>query len=344
MDTVFRALRRLAQDGLVVGVPRRGYRVQAPPDPAARDYPLGLVLSGQETEWDPFEQRLVIALQQEAAKQGRTVLTMGRGNRSPGDVAGELLKARVRGVLLNVSDAELSREFVRAGLPVVLAGAWHEHSEIDLVSQDGLGGAMAAAMYLAGRGHTRIGWLGFRVEGNVPQVAERYCGAVGGLARAGLKLAPERTVEVPKGDREAAFEGGRQLLSGPERPTGILALWQPMVVGLLRAAAGLGLTPGRDFELVGWINEEAYEHEYLPLFAGGQVAPAITWSLRRMAQAALARVEERLAHPALPPLCLKIPARLRFGDDRRPEQAEAGRRFRSEAAAAPSSAVKAASG
>lgn len=312
-ETVGRALHHLEAEGLVRSEPRRGYRVLARANDPDRGCPLGLVF--YEKDWDPFERKLMAALQQAATKLGRSVLAVSRGDGAPKELVAKFRSARAWGALLNVSDPRLFDQLKRDGIPAVLVGTWHERPDIDSVSQDGFAGAMAAAAHLAARGHRRIGWLGYALAGGAREIIERTLGAIGGLASLGLRLEPELRMEMPLEDSAAALECARRLLRAPNRPTGILALWQVPAAGLVRAAAEEGLVPGRDFEMVGWSDEESYESEYRPMFGGGPIAPAMTWSLTGMAQAAIARLEQRRAQPGLPPVRLRIPAGLRLPDE-----------------------------
>jgi DNA-binding LacI/PurR family transcriptional regulator len=102
-------------------------------------------------------------------------------------------------------------------------------------------------------------------------------------------------------------------LDRPDRPTAVLALWQEMTSALVAAARQLGLVPGREFEMVGWANEELYESAYLPLFAGGPVPPAVVWSIAEMAGVAVSALKQRRTEPGAPPRHLRVPAKLRAG-------------------------------
>ena len=108
------------------------------------------------------------------------------------------------------------------------------------------------------------------------------------------------------------LERARRLLAGPDRPTGIFALWQGCAWALAREAAERNLEIGRDFELVGWCREEEYEESYAPRFPPGQVPPTVVWSAAAMAEAALDRISLRRADPARTALRIKIPTRLQL--------------------------------
>jgi DNA-binding LacI/PurR family transcriptional regulator len=179
--------------------------------------------------------------------------------------------------------------------------------------QDGFRGGMVAASWLVSRGRRRIAFLGPPVAGARPQIVERYSGALGALARAGLEL-PE-TVRLA-GDAEAEARAA-ELLSRPDRPTGVLALWRGIAVGTVRAARRLGLVIGQDLDIVGWSTAESYETGFRQVLSGGEVPPAVVWSVRELAETAVARLEQRRKNPGLPTIHLRIPVRLKFakGDE-----------------------------
>jgi LacI family transcriptional regulator len=308
--TAQRALRRLESEGLIAAEPRTGYRVLARIHSVESGCPLAVILSSGKPKWDLLQQQIVDRLQAVASRQGIPLLTVGTENASAEDVVRQLLAARAWGTLLNVPDNELRDRLAKAGMPVVKLESPAEDGGIDAVVQDGYGGAMQAAAHLASRGHERIGWVGYELVNANPQITERYAGAVGGLSRFGRELSPDLRVLVPYDDQEAALAGARRLLSRPDRPTAVLALWQPMVRVVVRAAAELGLVPGRDFEMVGWWTEDTREREYDALFPNGPVPPVVTWSIATMAEIAFSRIRERHARPGLPAITLKIPARL----------------------------------
>ena len=311
-NTVQHALRSLVAEGLLAAVPRRGYRVLARANHAERACPIAIVLeSGRET-WDPLQRNLVENLQIAAARRGQSLLAVGADRSSPEEVVRQLLGARAWGALLNLSDPALVELLGQAGMPVVMVEQLDTDPTHDAVVQDGFLGAMLAGACLAERGHDRIAWIGPPLIGSGLQITERYSGAMGGLSRFGKRLAEELCVEVPVGDADAAREAARRLLSLPCRPTAMLALWQPFAQAVVQAARESNLVPGRDFDMVGWWTEEAYDLDYTPMFAGGPVPPAVTWSVTTMAEIAMSRIEERRAKPTLPVIHLRIPTRLRF--------------------------------
>jgi len=313
-STVHRALKSLAAEGLISSAPRRGYRVRPPRAEAGAGAPLAFLIDVERERWDELDQALAAMLQKAAARRGCPLVTLGLPQGDPAGAVARLREARARGAILRTADRAVIEAVAGAGLAAVTVDSWEEALDADAVIQDGFRGAMLAAGHLAACGHRRIAWLGYSPAGASAQVAERLAGAVAGLERAGRELPRELRAEVRVEDVGALAPAARELLSRRDRPDAVLALWQPAGQLLLRIAEELGLVAGRDFAMVGWSTAEAYELTYAPLFRAGQVQPAVVWSVEELAAAAIARIEERLAKPDLPPVHIRIPARLRLAD------------------------------
>jgi DNA-binding LacI/PurR family transcriptional regulator len=314
IDTVSRALRLLEGEGLIAAEARRGYRVQARVNDPDRGCPIAVVVESAEGRWTLLDAGLIDALQKRARAMGRSLLAVGLSGRDPGTVVEQLVASRAWGVVLDATEPKLLDAVQRAGLCVVLAETWDEGGRFDTVVQDGFRGALAATTHLVSRGHERIGWVGLDTRNGHPQVIERYAGAVAGLARAGRALLPDLCVAGSISNLADIRGRARALLSRPDHPTAILSLWQDVAAAVVQAAEDAGRVPGRDFELVGWDTEESYPGRFRSLFRRGRVQPAITWSMARMAEAALDRLEERRRHPHSPALTLEISTQLRLGD------------------------------
>ncbi len=313
--TVRRALKLLQKKGYLSAERGRGYRVLGRALDPARGFPVAFVVSPSEAHLFSANSpghALVSAFQRHAAENRIAFVVVGLGGGGHEDIVEQLKSRRICGVVLDSSDPELVGIVQRSGVPAVAAEAARPGMAIDSVLQDGAGGALLAAEHLVSRGHRRIGYLGPDVGRGDPLVVDRYSGVVGGLARARTKLAREKTgLNRDEAMREAALK----LLSGPKRPTAILALWQTATSGLVQAARELGLVVGKDFEMVGWSTEEDYETGFRILFEGGNVPPAIVWRAASMVETVLERLEVRRGRPDLPAIQLRIPAALRLAGE-----------------------------
>ncbi len=310
IDTVCRALRGLEVEGLVAAEPRRGYRVLARANDPERGCPLAVILPAERRQWDELVVGLVEELRVAASVRGRALLAIGAGGLGPEAILEQLRAARAWGALVSVDDRRLLDALAGSGTPTVLVETWVPGAAFDTVVQDGFRGGMAAAEWLAGRGHERIAWFGHSPRGEHAQIAERFAGAVAGLARSGFGLSAEMRFDEDASGQEELVESARRMLSTSDRPRAVLALWQPHCQALAVAARQLGLVPGGDFDMVGWSTLETVGRTYAPLFAGGAVPPVVAWSTRTMAETALVRLEERRSRPSAPAMTLLVPAQL----------------------------------
>ena len=312
--TARRALKILERGGLIVAEPRRGYRVLGRANDPAKGAPIAYVLpgsAGERAAADGFSAPVLNELQRASARNGWSLLAVDPEGRTDAEVIEQLRVGRACGVILGAINRELLARIREAGIPVITDDAWPEDVEVDAVMQDGFRGGMVAASWLVSRGHRRIAFLGPPVTGARPQIVERYSGALGALARAGLER-PETVRAAGDADAEAKAV---ELLSRPDRPTGILALWRDIAVGTVRAARRLGLVIGQDLDIVGWSTQERYEAGFRQVLSGGEVPPAVVWSVRELAETAVARLEQRRKNPGLPTIHLRIPVRLMFAKE-----------------------------
>jgi DNA-binding LacI/PurR family transcriptional regulator len=313
--TARRALKLLESRGLLAAEPGQGYRVQGRALDPARGFPIAFVVSPAEAHLFTAKRAGQIMLpifQRCAARLGVGFLVVGPGKGGLRDVVEQLESGRISGVLLDSFDPDLIDAVAQVGLPTVVVETWQPGTEVDSVVQDGFGGGLLAAQHLVSRGHKRFGWLGLDVRSRNPLVVDRFGGAVAGLAQEGLKLTRKVT---GAGSNDGMRAAAMKLLSGAKRPTAVFALWQSASAGVSRAARELGLTVGKDFEMVGWANEEDYEEDFGSLFDAGNVPAAITWKMSSMAETALERLELRRNRPDLPAIQLRIPTRLRSHED-----------------------------
>ncbi|HOX05524.1 MAG TPA: GntR family transcriptional regulator [Planctomycetota bacterium] len=306
--TVRRALERLKADGLIRAEPRKGYRVLSLANDPARGCPIAFVRGapGAPEQWDEFHVGLVRELQSAADRRGWPLLAMGGGSLDPAGILARVKTARASAVIIDTHDQDMIRAVRESGVPAMMVDSWIEGCGLDSVMQDGHHGGMLAARHLHELGCRRIAWFG--PDDRSTHELDRFGGFAAGLFGENAMLNPELVFSCPEG---GVLEAARRLLSGRGRPEAVVALWSIYATAIKQVADEAGLVLGRDLQMVGWCAEELYDRDYAPGFAGGQVAPAVTWSLRAMADSAMAVLTERWAHPELPPLRVRVPARLR---------------------------------
>jgi DNA-binding LacI/PurR family transcriptional regulator len=312
--TVHRALKMLAGEGLLVACPRHGYRVVPGAGDPDRGLPVAYVNSTRHevgSGRDEFHKTLLVEFQRVAGSRGWSLLVLDADALTPAAAAEQIAAANCCGAITNTVVPELWTRLSGTGLPAVVVDAWTKDLAGDSVVQDGFMGGLQAGGHLLDKGHSKIAWLGPELEAGNPQVLERFAGAHAALAARSLDFSTRAT--VPLGRPAEALEAARALLKGRSRPKAILALWQDVALAVARAAAELGLVVGRDFAMVGWCTEEEFAAGYAPAFGGRPVPATVTWSIARMADAAMARLKQRRAEPGLAPAMIRIPTAVREG-------------------------------
>ncbi len=309
-STVRRALKKLAAERLIIAESRQGYRGLSRVHDPLRGCPLAFLSWQTEPagSWDPFDEHLLSELTAAASARGWALLARAAGNLSPDEVLEQRASARAFGVALSSLDERVIEAVRKSGLPAMMLDQWVEGAGIDSMMQDGHQGGVIAARYLAEHGCRRIAWFGASPLDRNAHTLARFGGASAGLAGEGCALTPDLIVGALDG---SALEAARALLRTPRRPDGVIALWHRYALAIKQAAAELGLALGRDLQGVGWSPEETYESQYRPAFGTGHVPATLTWSIRTMAQTAVARMAERRENPLLPALSVKIPVQLR---------------------------------
>jgi DNA-binding LacI/PurR family transcriptional regulator len=158
------------------------------------------------------------------------------------------------------SEEEIAR-LETAEVPVVFIDVRHPGLEhFSQVYVDDVAGGRLATKRLLALGHTRIGFVGDRMVNpfNFTSSRDRCRGYREALRHAGVSDEPSYYVEGDHGRLEARALA-RHLLAQDERPTAILAASDTQAVGVLQAAADLGLDVPRELSVVGYDDIELAE-------------------------------------------------------------------------------------
>ncbi len=171
-----------------------------------------------------------------------------------------LRRQRVDGVIVLSLPlfAEDIAQLGSADVPIVLIDTCHPQlSHIHSVTVDDVAGGSAAAGHLLQLGHTRIAFLGDRVDDRMGFVSShsRYAGYRNALRAAGVALRPEYYSEDVHG-RHPARAQALKLLQLPDPPTAIFAASDTQAVGVLEAAREMGLRVPQDLSVIGYDDVE----------------------------------------------------------------------------------------
>ncbi|MBB5786676.1 substrate-binding domain-containing protein [Jiangella mangrovi] len=149
--------------------------------------------------------------------------------------------------------------FLRRGVPVVAVDG-PDRPDVTLVDIDDYGGAAELARHVASLGHHRVAVvaLPLRLDGGRGLVDDARRADIGFVdCRARLSgtedvFGPVPVAEAPSNVIEEGELAARLLLSGPDRPTAIVAQSDLLAVGVIRAAEALGLRVPEDLTVVGF--------------------------------------------------------------------------------------------
>jgi LacI family transcriptional regulator len=135
-------------------------------------------------------------------------------------------------------------------------------SELDVVLADSHQGGFMATQHLISLGHERIGCIAGPAIIN--QSSRRFAGYKQALHDAGLRVEPEL---IMNGNfhPDSGWELGREMLLLPNAPSAIFACNDLMAIGVLRAAAELGLRIPDDLAMVGYDDIELSSYTNPPL-------------------------------------------------------------------------------
>ena len=192
---------------------------------------------------DPFNGELVAGIEDVANQLGYSVIlaTSQAAPEREMSVIRSFRERRLDGVLVASSRVGA----LELDIPVVLINNQHPRRFLHSVSIDNVDGAYQATRHLLELGHTAIAYLG---DGSGLQSdVERYEGY-----RRALTRSREEIVVHGDGKPDAAFQAAKKLFNGSKRPSAIFCYNDMSALGVLQAAAELGLAVPQDLSIVGF--------------------------------------------------------------------------------------------
>jgi LacI family transcriptional regulator len=204
-----------------------------------------------------------------------------------------LLRQRVDGVI--VAPTGQSSETIRpllGRMPVVLIDRDLKDLQLSRVVADNFRGGYDAMHYLLNLGHRQIAVVGGPRHSDA--MIQRIGGARQACADAGVTLDPANVLMGEWSELEIGYRLAFDLLAKPTRPTAIFALTDVIAVGIMHAAAELGIRLPHDLSIVGFDN--------IPL--ASHILPALTTvaqPISAMAEQATALLLNRLREGSAEP-------------------------------------------
>ncbi len=229
----------------------------------------------------PFFSALVFAVEKTLfSSDYRALICSAEERRDKEDAYIEMLmRQRVDGVILvpTGQSTDNVRRLLDEGVPVVLVDRDIPNLAINRVLCDNYQGGVMAIDHLLALGHRRISVIGGPEYSEA--IIDRMNGARAALASAGIALDPSLFVTGSMPQFEMGYTAGLKVLDRPDRPTAIFAFNDVMAIGVMHAAAELGLRLPDDLSVVGFddIPIAAYSIPELttvaqPIYAMGETA------------------------------------------------------------------------
>jgi LacI family transcriptional regulator len=220
-----------------------------------RSFTIGLLLDNIR---NPFYGDFLDGVTDALAKTDFQVLVGSAGftAQSQSRLADAMIDRAMDGLILVAPSMSRSQVIaVAKTIPTVVIGHHDTGDEYDSVVDDDLAGATLVVDHLVALGHRRIAHASATARaGQWTRRPEqvRSDGYRQAMHRHGLDDAV--AVASTSYSEEGGYQAGRELLSGPHRPTAIFAGADFAALGVLRAASELGLRIPDDLSLAGYDN------------------------------------------------------------------------------------------
>lgn len=176
-----------------------------------------------------------------------------------------MLEHRVDGIILcpvSGSSKEPIEKILKLDIPIVHAVREIMNLECDYVGIHYFNGAKLAVNHLLENRHSRIAFIGGRMESTAWQ--QRLAGYSEAIQQAGLEVDPSIIISTAA-TREGGVIGVKQLLSQGTPPSAIFCFNDLVALGVMEALRGAGLIPGKDIAVVGFDNIPEAEMTNPPL-------------------------------------------------------------------------------
>lgn len=214
-----------------------------------------------------------------------------------------LLRQRVEGIIIDSSARDTSSliELHENNIPIVLFDRILPDVPCNQVFCDNSQGGYSAIEHLVELGHRRIGVV---AAPSYPETLQRRLrGTREAVAAFGIDDDPELVIVGDTQLFDMGYEAGKHLLSLSERPTAIFALTDVTAVGVMHAAAEMGLRIPDDLSLIGY-DDVPFASYTVPSMT------TIAQPFVEMGTTAVDLLLKQIADPDLPPAKAVLPTRL----------------------------------
>ena len=238
---------------------------------------------------NPVFAEQIQAMERAARSRGYNLLlaTTDYSSERESSVVEELLRQRVDGLVLTVTDAESNRvlqSLASEDTPFVLAYHQPGHPDYSTVSVDNRAGMAMATRYLLDAGHSRIGMVaGPALQSDRARL--RYAGYCDAMREAGLDSLP--VIEMPA-HTEAEFAAIEPLLRGPQAISAVVCSNDLLAISLIAQLRRNGWSVPGQLSIIGFDG----------IALGAQMHPTLCSVVQPISELACTVVEQLLAQIA----------------------------------------------
>jgi DNA-binding LacI/PurR family transcriptional regulator len=201
-----------------------------------------------------FHRRLTEAAASELSIWGYKAVLQGSRSLVSADSLAEVNRPDRAGILLMGEYCDALDQFMAQCIhPIVLVDIIHS-GRSDVITTDNQMGICQAFDHLYALGHRKIGFVGY-CQGVIGFV-ERFNTFKWKMAEHGLSVVPEWIYEGPNRIGQAEVDVSR-ILQLPERPTAFVCANDVVALGVIRAAARLGIRIPDQLSVVGFDDDES---------------------------------------------------------------------------------------
>lgn len=224
---------------------------------------IGLILPDSA---NPFFAEVGRAIENAAFRsQYSVILCNTEGDQAKERVYTEVLQNKQVDGLIFVAagdQPDALQEIAARGLPVVVIDRDCSQPELDTVITDNFEGGRQAGSHLAQIPNLRAACI--TGPSNLTPSAQRFVGFQQALHEAGIELREEW---VLRGDfhPHSGYQAALHWLKAAQRPNAIFCCNDMMAIGVLRAAAELGVTVPQELEVIGFDDIELASYTHPPL-------------------------------------------------------------------------------
>jgi DNA-binding LacI/PurR family transcriptional regulator len=246
------------------------------------------------------------AMERAARARGYNLLlaTTDYSSERESEVVEELLRQRVDGLVLTVTDAERNhvlQSLTREDTPFVLAYHQTGNAQYSAVSVDNRAGMALATRFLLAAGHRRIAMVaGPAMQSDRARL--RYAGYCDAMRESGARVRP--VIEMPD-HTCAAYAALQPALDGPDAPTALVCSNDLLAISLIAELRRHGCKVPEQLSVIGFDG----------IALGTQMHPTLCSVVQPIAELARTVIEQLVAQIAgAPPASHCLPCHIRPGE------------------------------